>query len=73
MFLIILINVGEDATNTFLNAGFPVFRNRIRRLAIFQRAALEGVPVNTIKDSYTQIAWRCYTGVGKEIIDLVIG
>ncbi|CCH67081.1 chromosome partitioning protein, ParA family [Richelia intracellularis HH01] len=65
-------NVGEEAKNTLKNAGFPVFKSQIRRLAVFQRAALEGIPVNAIKDSYAQIAWRCYTEVGKEIIDLVL-
>lgn len=60
---------GEEARTTLLNAGFPVFKSGIRRLAVFQRAALEGVPVNAVKDSYAQIAWRCYAEVGKEILD----
>jgi chromosome partitioning protein len=60
---------GEEARTTLLNAGFPVFKSAIRRLAVFQRAALEGVPVNVVKDPYAQIAWRCYAEVGKEIID----
>ncbi|CCH64950.1 chromosome partitioning protein, ParA family [Richelia intracellularis HM01] len=54
------------------NAGLPVFKSQIRRLAVFQGAALEVISVNAIKDSYAQIAWRCYTEVGKEIIDLVL-
>ena len=65
-------NVGEDAKNTLKNAGLAVFKSKIRRLAVFQRAVLEGIPVNAIKGSYAQIAWRCYTEVGKEIIDLVL-
>lgn len=60
---------GEEARTTIINAGFPVFKSGIRRLAVFQRAALEGVPVNTVKDPYAQIAWRCYAEVGKEILD----
>lgn len=59
---------GEEARTTLLNAGLPVFKSGIRRLAVFQRAALEGVPVNAVKDAYAQIAWRCYTEVGKEIL-----
>ncbi|WP_427157731.1 ParA family protein [Aliinostoc sp. HNIBRCY26] len=59
---------GEEARTTLLNAGLPVFKSGIRRLAVFQRAALEGVPVNLVKDAYSQIAWRCYTEVGKEIL-----
>jgi chromosome partitioning protein len=60
---------GEEARATIINAGFPVFKSGIRRLAVFQRAALEGVPVNAVKDPYAQIAWRCYVEVGKEILD----
>ncbi|QLE58413.1 ParA family protein [Nostoc sp. TCL26-01] len=60
---------GEEARTTLLNADLPVFKSGIRRLAVFQRAALEGVPVNAVKDAYAQIAWRCYAGVGKEILD----
>ncbi|MGH1393989.1 MAG: ParA family protein [Trichormus sp.] len=60
---------GEEARTTLLNAGLPVFTSGIRRLAVFQRAALEGVPVNALKDSYAQIAWRCYLEVGKEIFN----
>jgi chromosome partitioning protein len=59
---------GEEARATLLNAGLPVFKSGIRRLAVFQRAALEGVPVNALKDTYAQIAWRCYAEVGKEIL-----
>jgi len=60
---------GEEARTTLLNAGFAVFKSGIRRLAVFQRAALEGVPVNAVKDPYAQIAWQCYANVGKEILD----
>jgi chromosome partitioning protein len=59
---------GEDARTALEQAGLPVFKSGIRRLAVFQRAALEGVPVNTVKDPYAQIAWRCYAEVGKEIL-----
>jgi chromosome partitioning protein len=59
---------GEEARTALLNAGLPVFKTAIRRLAVFQRAALEGVPVNAVKDSYAQIAWRGYAEVGKEIL-----
>ena len=61
--------VGEEAKATIEGAGLPVFESAIRRLAVFQRAALEGVPVNQVKgDSYAGIAWRCYFEVGKEIL-----
>ena len=61
--------VGEEARTTIVNAGLPIFKAGIRRLAAFQRAALDGVSVNQVKgDSYAGIAWRCYQEVGKEIL-----
>lgn len=59
---------GEEARTALEKAGLPVFKSGIRRLAVFQRAALEGVPVNAVKDPYAQIAWRCYAEAGKEIL-----
>ena len=59
---------GEEARAALSRAELPLFKSGIRRLSVFQRAALEGVPVNQIKgDSYAGIAWRCYADVGKEI------
>lgn len=60
---------GEEARSALLSAGLPTFQTGIRRLAVFQRAALEGVPVNAVKDPYAQIAWRCYAEVAKEILN----
>lgn len=61
--------VGEEARATIVNAGLPIFKSGIRRFAVFQRAALEGVPVNQVKgDSRAKIAWRCYSEVGREIL-----
>lgn len=60
---------GEEAKNAIAASGLPLFNTGIRRLAVFQKAALEGVPVNQVKgDSYAGIAWRCYYEVGKEIL-----
>ncbi|MEM7557245.1 MAG: ParA family protein [Cyanobacteria bacterium P01_A01_bin.84] len=60
--------VGEEVRNALKNAGLPIFKSGIRRLSVFQRAALEGVPVNAVSDPYAQIAWRCYFEAGKEIL-----
>lgn len=61
--------VGEEAKQSLVNAGLPVFKTGIRRLAVFQHAALRGVPVNQVKgDSKAGIAWRCYSSVGQEIL-----
>jgi chromosome partitioning protein len=60
---------GEEARAAMEKAELPVFKSGIRRLNVFQRAALEGVPVNSVKgDQYSGIAWRCYTEVGREIL-----
>lgn len=61
--------VGEEARSSLARAGLPLFKTGIRRLAVFQKAALEGVPVNEVKgESYAGIAWRCYLEVGREIM-----
>lgn len=60
--------VGIEARKSIESAGLPLFQAGIRRLAVFQKAALDGVPVNNVKgDSYSGIAWRCYEQVGDEI------
>ncbi len=59
---------GEEAKLALKNAKVPIFKTGIKRLAVFQRAALEGVPVNAVDDAYAQVAWRCYAEVGKEIL-----
>ncbi len=61
-------NAGQEARTALEAADLPLFQSTIKRLAVFQLAALEGVPVNAVKDSYAQIAWRCYTETGKEIL-----
>lgn len=59
---------GAEARDTIEKAQLPIFKNSIKRLAVFQKAALEGVPVNQVKDPYAQKAWDCYVKVGKEIL-----
>jgi chromosome partitioning protein len=59
---------GTEAFATIKKAGLPIFKSGIRRLAVFQKAALEGVPVNAVKDPYAATAWNCYVEVGKEIL-----
>jgi chromosome partitioning protein len=59
---------GEEARASLMDAGIPVFQQIIRRYAVFQKAALAGVPVSEIKDAYAKQAWNDYCGVGKEIL-----
>ncbi|MEG5043536.1 ParA family protein [Microcoleus sp. B4-C1] len=60
--------VGIESRRTIEKAQLPIFKAEIRRLAVFQKAALAGVPVNAIKDPYAKAAWGCYAAVGKEIL-----
>jgi chromosome partitioning protein len=52
-----------------LNAeGIPVFATEIPRLAAFEKAAAEGVPVYSVKDDRNAgRAWDAYDAAGKEI------
>ena len=59
---------GVEAKAALAEAELPIFNSEIRRLAVFQKAALKGVPVHAVKDSYAMSAWQCYLDVGKEII-----
>lgn len=59
--------IGTEARDALEKQGIPLFQAQIRRLAAFQKAALEGRIVNAISDRYSGIAWNCYTSLGKEI------
>ncbi|MBE9093678.1 ParA family protein [Tychonema sp. LEGE 07203] len=60
--------VGIESRRTIEKAELPIFKAEVRRLAVFQKASLAGVPVNAIKDPYAKAAWGCYAAVGKEIL-----
>jgi chromosome partitioning protein len=48
--------------------GIPVFATEIPRLAAFEKAAAEGVPVYGVKDDRNAMrAWDSYEAAGKEI------
>ena len=59
---------GKEAKLALKNANIPIFKTGVKRLAVFQKAALEGVPVNAVNDVYAQVAWKYYAEVGKEIL-----
>lgn len=49
-------------------SGVPVFKSEIPRLAAFEKAAAEGVPVYSVKDDRNAArAWEAYEAVAKEI------
>ncbi len=58
---------GENARRAIVEAKLPIFKGEIRRLMAFQRAALDGVTVDQVKDERAAFGWEDYTGIGKEV------
>jgi chromosome partitioning protein len=58
---------GENARKAIVDAGLPIFEGEIRRIIAFQRAVLEGVTVDKIRDERAVLGWNDYKGIGKEI------
>jgi chromosome partitioning protein len=59
---------GQQAREALEAEGIPLFQHGIRRFAVYEKAALEGLPVYQVKDRSSKIAWREYQEVGKEIL-----
>ena len=59
---------GEEARSTLQQGALPLFEVGIRRLVAFQKAALAGVPVFSVRDPRAQLAWTDYEKMGKEIL-----
>ena len=58
---------GDEAREMLKKGSVPVFKTQISRLVAFQKAALEGVPVNLARDARAEKGWREYLAVAKEI------
>ncbi len=59
---------GEEARLMLEEAGLPLFSGQIRRLAAFEKATLQGVPVYKVKDPRASAGWDDYRGVGEEVL-----
>jgi chromosome partitioning protein len=59
---------GDEAREILTEAGLPLLKAGIRRLIVFQRAALQGVPVYDVNDFRGKDAWEDYRAVGEEIV-----
>jgi chromosome partitioning protein len=57
----------EAAREMMNERGLPLFKTDIPRLVAFQKAALNGTPVNRVSDRRADAAWRAYETIGKEI------
>ncbi|MGB8701740.1 MAG: ParA family protein [Thermosynechococcaceae cyanobacterium] len=60
---------GDDAREMLTDAELPLLKGRIREFVAFQKAALDGVVVNSVNDRKSGIAWNDYSLVAKEIIN----
>jgi chromosome partitioning protein len=58
---------GEEARTHLKKHRIPVFKESIRRLVAFQKAALAGVLVHQAADPRAQVGWEEYRAVGKEL------
>ena len=58
---------GDEAREMLKKGNIPVFKSQISRLVAFQKAALEGVPVNLARDARAEKGWREYLAIAKEI------
>ncbi len=59
---------GQQLREMLISESIPVFITEIPRLAAFEKAAAEGVPVYKVKDDRNAArAWDAYEAAGKEI------
>jgi chromosome partitioning protein len=58
----------EEARAAIAEAGLPMFDGDIRRAAAFQKAALQGVVVSSLKDPRAADCWHDYERIGTEIL-----
>ena len=62
---------GQEVKELLQTANLPIFERGIRRFAAFQKAALQGVPVYTVKDPQAEAGWQDYEKVGNEILQIM--
>ncbi len=61
---------GQQLRDMLISEGIPVFTSEIPRLAAFEKAAAEGVPVYDVKDDRNAArAWDAYEAAGREVIN----
>jgi chromosome partitioning protein len=61
---------GQQLREMLVSQDIHVFETEIPRLAAFEKAAAEGVPVYAVKDDRNAArAWSTYEAAGKEILN----
>ncbi|MEM1238268.1 MAG: ParA family protein [Cyanobacteria bacterium P01_H01_bin.26] len=61
---------GDEVKKLLQEADIPTFEVGIGRLAAFQKAAMQGVPVYAVKDQRAERGWQDYKAIGNEIMQL---
>ena len=61
---------GDEVKKLLQEADIPTFDMGIGRLAAFQKAAMQGVPVYAVKDQRAERGWQDYKAIGNEIMQL---
>ena len=61
---------GDEVKKLLQEADIPTFDMGIGRLAAFQKAAMQGVPVYAVKDQRAERGWQDYKAIGNEILRL---
>ncbi|MBT9310696.1 ParA family protein [Leptothoe kymatousa] len=64
---------GDEVKKLLKEADLPTFDRGIGRLAAFQKAAMQGIPVYDVKDQRSERGWQDYKSVGNEILNLLKG
>lgn len=62
---------GQEVRELLEEVHLPVFKQGIRRLAAFQKAALRGIPVYAVQDKRAEAGWQDYENVGNEILEVM--
>jgi chromosome partitioning protein len=61
---------GQQLRDMLTEQKIPVFKSEIPRLAAFEKAAADGLPVYGVKDDRNAArAWKAYEAAGKEILN----
>jgi chromosome partitioning protein len=61
---------GQQLREMLEEQNIPLFKAEIPRLAAFEKAAADGLPVSSVKDDRNAArAWKAYEAIGKEIMN----
>lgn len=61
---------GQQLRDALVTQGVPMFTAEVPRLAVFEKAAAEGVPVHAVKgDRNAARAWDAYEVAGREMVN----